>query len=308
MRNFNANRISGLLSSRNGVGVQATTWRTFLLTSLWMSAIGLMPQAATAVDGVIEINQTCAAQTGCFSGDTAGFPVTIDGSAGGSYRLTGDLIVPDENTSGIVVSTTDIGIDLNNFTIIRSGCEGATRDCTPALGTGSGVQMTSGTHRGLSVKNGSITGMGLYGVILGEQGEFSGLRLRWNRIDGISAGSGSTVSGNLAYENGRHGIFANPGSTVVGNTAFNNGDDGISVQVGSTVSGNTAFGNGGDGISAFAGSTVQQNAVRENRDYGLNLNPTAAYRENVITGNSTGTVLGGLNLGDNSCNGAAICP
>ena len=41
-----------------------------------------------AVDGVLEINQTCAVNTGCFSGDAAGFPVTIDGSAGLSYVLT----------------------------------------------------------------------------------------------------------------------------------------------------------------------------------------------------------------------------
>ena len=32
---------------------------------------------ALASDGVLEINQTCAVQTGCFTGDTAGFPVTI---------------------------------------------------------------------------------------------------------------------------------------------------------------------------------------------------------------------------------------
>jgi len=32
---------------------------------------------ARASDGVLEINQTCAIQTGCFAGDTAGFPVTI---------------------------------------------------------------------------------------------------------------------------------------------------------------------------------------------------------------------------------------
>ena len=38
---------------------------------------------AIASDGVLEINQTCAVQTGCFSGDVAGFPVTI--STSGSY-------------------------------------------------------------------------------------------------------------------------------------------------------------------------------------------------------------------------------
>ena len=47
--------------------------------------------AASASEGALEINQTCALQTGCFAGDGAGFPVTIDGSAGSSYLLTGDL-------------------------------------------------------------------------------------------------------------------------------------------------------------------------------------------------------------------------
>ncbi len=32
---------------------------------------------AWAVDGVLEINQACAVNTGCFAGDTAGFPVII---------------------------------------------------------------------------------------------------------------------------------------------------------------------------------------------------------------------------------------
>ena len=54
---------------------------------------------ALASDGVLEINQTCAVQTGCFPGDTAGFPVKI--TASGSYRLTGNLVVPDAFTSGI---------------------------------------------------------------------------------------------------------------------------------------------------------------------------------------------------------------
>jgi parallel beta-helix repeat protein len=203
-------------------------------------------------------------QTGCFSGDAAGYPVTIDGTAGRSYRLTGDLIVPDENTDGIVLSTSDIGIDLNNFTIIRQGCVGKTINCIPARdsGSGSGVARTSFLNRGISVKNGSITGMGLYGVILGDQAEVSGLRVRWN---------------------GRDGIFVSKGSTVWGNTAYQNGDDGIQTSSGSTVSRNTAYQNGGDG-------------------------PLAAYRENVVDLNISGTVLGGVDAGGNVCNGSLSCP
>ena len=40
---------------------------------------------AFADEGVLEINQVCAVNTGCFVGDSAGFPVTIMDSAMG-YR------------------------------------------------------------------------------------------------------------------------------------------------------------------------------------------------------------------------------
>ena len=66
--------------------------RTYLLALITLLLLALAGPVL-AVDGVLEINHTCAVQTGCFSGDTAGYPVTIDGTAGRSYRLTGDLIV-----------------------------------------------------------------------------------------------------------------------------------------------------------------------------------------------------------------------
>jgi hypothetical protein len=65
---------------------------------------------ALAVDGVLEINQACAVQTGCFAGDTAGFPVTIDGGVGKSYRLTANLVVPDVETTAIEVRATEVQI------------------------------------------------------------------------------------------------------------------------------------------------------------------------------------------------------
>ncbi|MBY0401631.1 hypothetical protein K2X89_15160, partial [Myxococcota bacterium] len=68
-----------------------------------------------ASDGILEINQTCATLSGCFSGDAPGFPVTIDGTAGSSYLLTSDLVVRNVNTDGIFVSVARISIDLNGF-------------------------------------------------------------------------------------------------------------------------------------------------------------------------------------------------
>lgn len=260
----------------------------------WILPITLLALAASvlAADGVLEINQTCATRTGCFSGDAAGFPVTIGGKAGRSYRLTGDLIVPDENTDGIVVSTSDVGIDLNNFSIIRSGCEGAASSCTPASGSGSGVEITSPLNRGISVRDGGIMGMGSFGVFLGDRAKILALRVRWNRLTGIVAGDDSTVSGNTANDNGGDGLFANSDSTVSGNTAKNNG---------------------GNGILVGSGATVQRNTVLLNGGYGLNFIGNGEYRENVIASNKTGTVIGiGVNLGDNYCIGTGVvsasCP
>ncbi len=272
---------------------------------------------AFASDGVLEINQTCAVATGCFAGDTTGLPVTIDGTAGHSYRLTSDLTVPNENTDGIVVSTSDVGIDLNNFAILGPvTCSGATLVCTPAVGTGSGVERINTTNRGISVKNGSITGMGANGVLLGDQAEVTNLRVRWNRLDGISVATGSTVSGNTARSNGSNGIQSGFGSTVSGNTAYDNGNDGISATAGSgsTVSGNTARANGGDGIQCGFGCLLRGNTVSLNGLSGLELSSDSAYSDNVVSANGAGvTGAGSANSrGGNYCAGpgtvSANCP
>jgi len=263
--------------------------------------------SAFAIDGVLEVNHACATQQGCFSGDSAGYPVTIDGSAGGSYRLTSNLVVPDEDTNGILVNASSISIDLNGFEIVRTGCEGATTDCTPESGIGAGVR-TSTERLGVSVRNGSITGMGWAGAqLVGEQAEAKGLRVRWNRLYGINTGPGAIVSGNTAYGNSGIGIRVGEGSTVSGNTAYSNGDNGIVALSGSSVSGNTAYINKSAGIQTGTGCLVQRNTVRNNTGYGLNLPSDAAYRENVITGNTAGTVNGGFNMGDNFCD-TTTCP
>ncbi len=311
--------------------------RRIVFALLAALAVGAAAPDARASDGVLEINETCAVQTGCFSGDTALYPVTIDGSAGRSYRLTGDLVVP-ENTDGILITTHDVGIDLNDFTIIGAACVGATdSSCRPTSFTGTGVGVDVGNLRfGISVRNGSITGMGRDGVFLGNQAEVTDLRLRWNGSRGIDArlaatisrntvyqngafgiivGGNCTVSGNTTYQNVLIGIAVGNGCTVSGNTTYLNGDHGIFAVVGSTVSGNTAYQNGDDGIQAGTDCLVQRNIVRGNGSFGLRLDDATAYRENVINDTTAGTVInrggtgpGGVNMFTNSCNGTTTCP
>jgi hypothetical protein len=59
----------------------------------------VIPGRLLPADGVVYIDQNHALGGGVTPGDAAGFPVTI--SQSGSYRLSGNLTVPDLNTTAI---------------------------------------------------------------------------------------------------------------------------------------------------------------------------------------------------------------
>src|SRR5256885_13905531 len=100
-----------------------------------------------AVDGAVLINQSAALAGNVTPGDTPGFPVTI--SVSGSYKLSGNLTVPDANTSAIQISADHVTIDLNGFSIIGPVvCTGFPITCTPH-GSGSGID-------GGGARNGAI--------------------------------------------------------------------------------------------------------------------------------------------------------
>jgi hypothetical protein len=116
-----------------------------------VSVLAALAAPALAGDGVLEINQTCAVKTGCFSGDTAGFPVTI--SAAGSYLLTSNLVVPDENKSGLPFASStvsNVSIDLGAFEIHGPVvCSGTPLSCVPSSGTRNGVERVALENREL---------------------------------------------------------------------------------------------------------------------------------------------------------------
>lgn len=86
------------------------------------------------VDGVVLINQANALAGNVTPGDTAGFPVTI--SQPGSYRLSGNLTVPDANTNAIEIASNNVSIDLNGFSIIGPTVCNSIGVCT---NTGKGI-------------------------------------------------------------------------------------------------------------------------------------------------------------------------
>ncbi len=83
-----------------------------------------------AVDGVVLIDHYHAMVGNITPGDAPGFQVTI--SQSGSYRLTGDLSVPDGNTTAIQITADFVTLDLNGFSIIGPAvCTSRPTKCPP---------------------------------------------------------------------------------------------------------------------------------------------------------------------------------
>jgi hypothetical protein len=298
----------------------------------WLAAVlpvlALAAAPALAVDGVREINAVCALNTGCIAGDTPGYPVTI--GAPGSYRLTGDLNLTDSNTDAIRISSRDVSIDLNGFTI--SGITVCAPSCTN-VGVGRGVGTTTDFVRGLSVRNGTVSQMGGIGIEAGQHSQIEDVRAISNGSYGIRAADGSLVQRCTVSRNGNGGIVATAGAVVADNTVtFARGTeagiltggqgvvrnnavyaglaDGILVGAGSVVTGNSLSQNDGDGIESAGFSRLLGNTAFNNDGYQLRLTATDGYSDNTIGELAAGnlTVFSGLDRGGNSCNAAATCP
>jgi hypothetical protein len=219
----------------------------------------LAPFCAFGVDGTVLINQSTVMATG-------GFPYKI--TQPGSYRLSGNLTVPDANTTAIQVLTDNVTIDLNGFSIVGPVvCSGfpSVTSCSP-VSTNAGFNPNAGVAAGsfdnIAVVNGVVRGMGQFGIILNGRGSIvRNMRAMSNGFIGIAVNAGSTVSGNTATANLSDGIFA-PQSTVSGNAATQNGGRGLDVQCPSSVVSNTASGNaGGNLFTLGAGCAVANNAA-----------------------------------------------
>jgi parallel beta-helix repeat protein len=294
--------------------------------------VAALAATASAGDGVIEINQELALAGGVTAGDTPGFPVTID--LPGSYRLTGSLVVPDENTTGILVQADYVTIDLSGFEI--SGpvtCTGDPVSCSP-LGVGRGVSAFADY---VTVRDGTVRGMGNAGIGLGGQGSSAirvraeqnggvGIRLaiRGSAIEcsvlrngsaGLSGGGQSIISRNIVSRNRGHGVeVLSSDCLLVDNVILDNGNTGTgeghgidaATREGALIRRNTINGNAGSGI-ASEHATILENAVRGNGSQGLTLTAPVGYAGNVISQNGS-TVAGGVEIGTNLCEGSTSCP
>jgi len=179
-----------------------------IYTALLAALITTTP--AGAVDGVIEINQACADQTGCFAGDAAGYPVTIEQS--GSYVLTGDL-TPTPDVFGIQVDADDVAIDLNGFAIRGN------LTCVPGACTGSGPSsgisvpaspLTNG--RRCTVRNGAIIGINGSAIRLRDGAFVDAVVVSDTFLYGMELGPNSLATRNRITAVGRSGLLLGSGS------------------------------------------------------------------------------------------------
>ncbi len=194
--------------------------------------------------------------------------------------------------------------------------------CSP---TGSGFGVIS-NNRDIAVVNGTIRGMGGSGIVfsnppnrvervhavsnggsgISAKGLVTGNIATNNGGSGINLGSG-LATGNEVSGNGGDGIFSLAVVTVTGNTANRNDGDGLSVSGGS-IRGNTAFANGGNGITVSGAASVVGNTLVLNSGFQLDLSSDAGYSNNVIDEIVSDTVSGGVQMGQNVCNGNTSCP
>jgi hypothetical protein len=267
----------------------------------WMTMAVWMCQSAYAVDGVVLIDQKAAMAGRVTPQDMPGFPVTI--SQPGSYRLTGNLVVPDAATTAVQITADDVTLDLNGFSILGPNvCMPNPVRCTFSGGGGIGVMAVAPagvvSPANVRVKNGTVRGMGGHGIrMMGDGTVVEIVHAVSNGGPGIVVGEGSVLD-SVAKLNGSgaalvglivrgcvasnnvFGIFIRPGGVAIGNTAKENAAGGISVN-NVSATGNTAVDNTGYGIDAVCPGTLVGNTAYRNSTINIRTNGMCTMADNA---------------------------
>lgn len=179
------------------------------------------------MDGVLLINQSNAIAGNVTPGDTAGFPVSIN--LPGIYKLSSNLVVPNENTTAIQINVNNVTIDLNGFAIL--GPNVCATDgfsvAQPCTKPGNGMGIDGGTLVPFNVENtrvmnGTIDGMGNIGI-------FANVNARVEKMNVSSSGSygiytfGGVILDTLVRGNGNTGITTTGAIIRDSRSIFNRG-------------------------------------------------------------------------------------
>ena len=266
---------------------------TKTLAGILFCATFLFPVAAFGVDGQVLINQSTVMAAG-------GFPYKI--TQPGSYKLTGNLTVP-ANTDGIDINASHVTLDLNGFSLIGpQTCAGElTGPVISCTGSGLASGIVSIGNAAITIRNGSVTGMAGYGLLVSAFGAL--IEEIHTSQNGVGIHGGRTIVRRCtAASNLRNGMEVQ--GVVENSIATNNGGNGIDLTDASATE-NAVFFNT-NGISA-AGSTVANNTSFLNIQAGLSIDNTSTFRDNSLQGNGTDLQnFGGSSQKNNNCSGA-VC-
>lgn len=255
-----------------------------IMTKLAASTALVLSHLAVADEGVLEINQICAVNDGCFAGDDPGFPVEIDQS--GSYVLTSDLQIPAD-THAITLPSSASGsvIDLNGFTIRGpESCSGTPVTSCTGSGQGHGI---SGSFTSAVIRNGRITGMADEGIRLGDRSRLLDLKVSENGDQGIQIGDGSGIRNVELIRNGGSGMNTGRGTVIVNARASGNALDGMNAGNESVVSKSTARDNGGSGIGVNFNATATEVAAADNGGIGISSGEGGRVEDSTATRNDS---------------------
>jgi hypothetical protein len=211
----------------------------------FIAAFASLPAVPANAAGEILITHAKALAGNVTPGDTAGYPVTI--SVPGKFQLASNLFVA-ANKIGIQVTSKNVAIDLNGFTL-----EGSDVAWYGIVGSVNAVTIANGTIT--QFKFDGIHGMGDYWI-----------------VDNLRS-----------IENGRDGIRLGRYALITSSVVVHNTDDGIFVSVGSVIQGNTVSENGRNGVLIVGDSTVVGNVISFNGNYGLDGGGTTGYSGNTLT-------------------------
>jgi len=242
--------------------------------------IALLPAQLYAVDGQVLISQASVTASG-------GFPYAI--TQAGSYKLSGNL-TPPVGIDAIHISSNNVTLDLNGFTIGSATCVPDTCANPGAYGV---FTSTSHPYYNITVRNGTISGMGVGVLLNGDSFTLEDLHIRNIIGDGLS----------VIWTGG-----SDPGSVIVRRNTIDGARVGLHVTGSARVTDNTfSFNLTGASIGNQFSTNISPALVTGNTFYsnfsGLILYH-GGYSNNAFSG---GGPVYGKNLGGNLCNDA-VCP
>ena len=235
---------------------------------------------------------------GGFTPAAAAAPTPV--SCGSTITASGSYVLAADCAGGIVITASDVTLDLNGHkanTVIAAGASlfGTVSDVTiEGPGKVSGgvffdVRVTGSTISGVTVTG----GFGI-DILRGGSNTVSGNTIKNSSfgifLDGLGGTSDNTITNNTISNNSNDGIaeFSSFNNTITNNTINNNGSNGILAdQSGSNlITNNTINNNGSDGIVALRGlaNTITNNTTNNNGSDGIDL--ATGEDGNTVSGNT----------------------